>query len=111
MMALDRSSLAFAATQMNPALGFDASVYGLAIGLYFITYGICQVPSAIIGLRVGMRWWFAFITAAWGAVAACFALVRTAGQLYAMRLLLGAFEAGAAPCAFHTLSAFFPEDR
>jgi hypothetical protein len=32
-------------------------------------------------------------------------------QLYAMRLLLGAFEAGATPCAYHMLASYYPYDR
>lgn len=32
-------------------------------------------------------------------------------QLFALRLLLGAFESGALPCAWHVLSAFYPYDK
>ncbi|KAI8472374.1 MAG: major facilitator superfamily domain-containing protein [Monoraphidium minutum] len=111
MMALDRGTLSFAATQMNADLGFDATTFGLAAGIFYITYGICQVPSAAAGLRLGMRWWFGSIIIAWGVVAACTSLVQNAGQLYVMRLLLGAAEAGAAPCSYQLLSTFYPYER
>lgn len=69
------------------------------------------MPSASVGLRVGMRWWYGFIIMAWGLVATLTSHVKTARQLYAMRLLLGAFEAGATPCAWHILSSFYPYDK
>ena len=80
-------------------------------GLFYLTYGLFGVPSAAAGLALGMRWWYGGIIVAWGVVASCTAAVHTAPQLYAMRLLLGMFEAGAAPCAWHVLSAFYPYDR
>lgn len=58
-----------------------------------------------------MRWWLGAQLVAWGVVAACTALVRTAEQLYVLRLLLGAAEAGAAPCCYALLSAFYPYER
>lgn len=111
MMLIDRGNLAFAAVQMNADLGLDAQSYGLATGVFYLTYGLCQVPSAAVGLRVGMRRWFGAIIVAWGAIAMCTAFVQSAGQLYAVRLLLGAAEAGAAPCAFHIASSYFPYER
>ncbi|GBF93030.1 hypothetical protein Rsub_05641 [Raphidocelis subcapitata] len=111
MMALDRGNLAFAATQMNADLKFDATTYGLAAGIFYAALGPLQVPSAAVGMRVGMRWWLGFITIGWGVVATCTSLVNTAGQLYLCRLLLGAFEAGAAPAMYHILAAYYPTDR
>ncbi|KAI8472711.1 MAG: major facilitator superfamily domain-containing protein [Monoraphidium minutum] len=111
MMALDRGSLSFAAADLSADLGLDATHYGIASGLFYLTYGVCQVPSTAAALRVGVRWWYGGIIVGWGVVAACTSLVNSTGQLYAMRLLLGALEAGAAPCAWHVLSAFYPPPR
>jgi MFS family permease len=61
--------------------------------------------------RVGARLWLAFLLCAWGAVAACFALITTPRSFYLLRALLGAFEAGAFPAMWHTLSVFFPRSR
>ncbi|GBF93031.1 MFS transporter [Raphidocelis subcapitata] len=111
MLTLDRGNIAFAATQMNKDLNLDAASYGLAAGLYFVTYGALQVPSAAIGARVGMRWWLGAITIAWGLTAMSMAFVQTPGQLYACRLLLGAFEAGATPCCYQIMSSYYPYSR
>lgn len=40
---IDRTNLAFASIQLNAALGFTASTYGLGSGLFFLGYGLCQV--------------------------------------------------------------------
>jgi MFS family permease len=44
-------------------------------------------------------------------VATCNAFISSAGQLYALRLLLGVFEAGSATSAWHLLAQFYPQDR
>jgi MFS family permease len=44
-------------------------------------------------------------------VATCNAFISSAGQLYALRLLLGIFEAGSATSAWHLLAQFYPQDR
>lgn len=44
-------------------------------------------------------------------VATCNAFIRNAGQLFALRMLLGALEAGSAPSAWHLLAQFYPQDR
>jgi MFS family permease len=48
-------------------------------------------------MRVGVRWWLTSLLLAWGVVACLFAVVRTAWQFYALRLLLGLTEAGSFP--------------
>jgi ACS family tartrate transporter-like MFS transporter len=188
MQALDRGALAFAAADLNDELGLSGTQYGLASGLFYLSYGerdgcalasslgwrlgnptpltlatqthtrdahatgVFQMPSASIGMQLGMRWWYGLIVLLWGVTASATALVQTAPQvgrgltgvdcihrcalapeqhcpqplvtkphaethdprapqLYAMRLLLGAFEAGASPCAWHVLSAFYPYGR
>ncbi|KAI8468443.1 MAG: major facilitator superfamily domain-containing protein [Monoraphidium minutum] len=110
-LLLDRGSIAFAGPTMNEELGFGPDTFGLASGIFFVTYGLLQVPGAAAGVRLGMRWWLGLITIAWGVAASLTALINTPAQLYALRLLLGAAEASAAPCAWHIFSAFYPFDR
>src|SRR3989475_8853192 len=45
---IDRVNIGFAALQMNPHLGFSATVYGLGAGVFFIGYFIFEVPSNLI---------------------------------------------------------------
>ena len=51
--------------------------------------------------RVGAPSFLGAILVVWGGVTLLFAFMRTAGQFYFLRLLLGVAESGAYPGAFH----------
>lgn len=108
---LDRSNISVAALQMNADLGLSAKMYGIGAGLFYVTYIIFEVPSNIILARVGARRWIARIMVSWGIVAVGMAFINTAGQLYGMRLLLGAAEAGFTPGIIYYLSQWFPTNH
>lgn len=105
---IDRSNISVAALQMNAELGLTARMYGLGAGLFYLTYILFEVPSNIILARVGARRWIARIMVSWGIVACGMAFIQNAGQLYTMRLLLGAAEAGFTPGIIFYLSRWFP---
>ncbi len=42
---LDRVNVGFAALQMNAALGFNAAIYGLGAGIFFLGYFLFEIPS------------------------------------------------------------------
>jgi len=108
---IDRTNVAFASLTMNADLGFNAAVYGLGSSLFFVGFFLCQVPSNLIVMRVGARIWLSLLLIGWGAVATCSAFITTQGGFYAVRILLGAFEAGAFPGMWYYLSLFYAADR
>lgn len=105
---IDRSNISVAALQMNAELGLTAMMYGFGAGLFYLTYIIFEVPSNIILDRVGARRWIARIMVSWGIVACGMAFIQNASQLYVMRLLLGAAEAGFTPGVIYYISRWFP---
>jgi MFS family permease len=105
---IDKSNISVAALQMNAELGLTARMYGIGVGLFFLTYILLEVPSSLILTRVGARRWIARIMITWGIVAAGMSLVQSANQLYGMRLLLGAAEAGFTPGIIYYLSQWYP---
>ncbi|MDT9598819.1 MFS transporter [Sphingosinicella rhizophila] len=105
---IDRLNVSFAALQMNEDLQFSAAVYGLGAGLFFLTYALCEVPSNLVLMRVGARRWIARILVSWGAISTAMMFVEEPWQFYALRLLLGAAEAGFFPGAVYFLSRWFP---
>ncbi len=105
---IDRINISFAALQMNRDLGFSATVYGLGAGLFFLSYSACEIPSNLMLHRMGARRWMARILLTWGALAMAMALVRTPLEFYAVRLLLGAAEAGFFPGVLYYLTLWFP---
>jgi sugar phosphate permease len=105
---LDRVNLSFAALQMNKSLGLTSAEYGLGAGLFFLTYCLCEIPSNLLLYRVGATRWIARIMFTLGICAAGMALVRGQTSFFAVRLALGAAEAGFYPGILFFLTIWFP---
>ena len=105
---LDRTSIGFAALQMNRDLGFSASVYGLGAGLFFVGYCLFEVPSNLLLHRVGGPRWLARIMLTWAVVAGAMAFIGGVSGFYALRFLLGVAEAGFFPGIIYYLSRWIP---
>lgn len=58
---LDKTNISIAALQMNADLGLSASMYGLGVGMFYISYIIFEIPSNVIMTKVGARVWIARI--------------------------------------------------
>jgi sugar phosphate permease len=107
---LNRINLSFAALQMNKQLHLTPADFGLAAGLFFVTYAFLEIPSNLIMVKVGARKWMARIMFTWGIIAAGTAFVTGAHSFYVMRLLLGAAEAGFYPGILFYLTLWFPAE-
>jgi ACS family tartrate transporter-like MFS transporter len=105
---LDRVNIAFAALQMNAALGFSARVFGRGAGIFFIGYFLFEVPSNLVLARVGARVWIARIAIVWGLVSIATLFVVGPLSLYMVRFLLGAAEAGFFPGIVFYFTYWFP---
>src|SRR6201994_991319 len=103
-----RSSLGFAALTMNQQLGLSPGQFGLAAGIFFLGYSLCEIPSNLMLYRFGARRWLARIMISWGLVSAATAFVVGPNSFYAARLLLGIAEAGFFPGVTFFLAAWFP---
>jgi ACS family tartrate transporter-like MFS transporter len=94
---IDRVNVSFANLRMSADLGFSDRVYGLGIGMFYITYVLFEIPGALIVERWSARKWIARIMISWGIVTILTGFVHTKTQFYAARFFLGAAE-----------SSFFP---
>jgi ACS family tartrate transporter-like MFS transporter len=109
---LDRTSVAYAAIGMARDLGFNDRVFGLGIGIFFLSYVALQIPGALLVERWSARRMISATMIVWGLLTAVTALVHTPVQLYQARFLLGAAEAGFFPGVIVYLSHWFiQEDR
>ncbi|MES5486972.1 MFS transporter [Bradyrhizobium sp. INPA03-11B] len=106
---LDRTSVGFAALQMNKAIGLSATQFGWGAGILFFSYCLLEVPSNMMMYRFGARRWLARIMITWGLAAAATAFAVGPYSFYAIRFLLGVFEAGFFPGVIWYLSIWFPE--
>jgi len=105
---IDRVNISFAALEMNKSLGFNAEIYGLAAGFFFIGYFIFEIPSNILLNKFGAKIWLARILITWGLMVILTGLVQNATQMYIVRFLLGAAEAGFFPGIILYLRKWFP---
>lgn len=94
---LDRVNVGFAKLQMQQDLALSDAAYGVGAGIFFIGYVLFEVPSNLLLPRIGARRTFSRILCLWGITSACMLFVRNVPMFYAMRFLLGVFEAGFAP--------------
>ena len=107
---LDRVNVGFGALQMVKDLHLSPSVFGFGGGLFFVSYFLFEVPSNLLLQKLGARLWIARIMITWGFLAAGMAVVTGPYSFYAMRLLLGAAEAGFFPGVILYLTYWFPSE-
>lgn len=108
---LDKTNISVAALQMNADLGLTTSMYGLGVGMFYISYILFEVPSNILMTKVGAKLWIARIMITWGLVSTGMGFIHTPTQLYVMRFLLGMAEAGFAPGIIYYISCWFPKSN
>ncbi len=94
---IDRVNVGFAKLQMQQDLGMTDAVYGLGAGIFFVGYFFFEVPCNIALQKIGAKFWLGPIMIVWGMVSACTMFVKTAGEFYTVRFLLGVVESGFFP--------------
>lgn len=109
LMNLDRSSIGFAALDMNKELGLSPTQFGFIAGIFFWGYLLFEIPSNFALQKFGARKWIGRILVSWGLVTFAFAAATGFQQLAVLRFLLGAAEAGLTPGTFLLLSQWWPE--
>jgi sugar phosphate permease len=106
-----RSNVAFAKLQMVVDLRFSETVYGLGAGLFFVGYVLFGVPTTMLQKKFGARAVLAGVAGAWGVTSVAMTFVNSAPTFYALRFLLGVFEAGFYPGVVLYFNAWFPGKR
>ena len=94
---VDRVNVGFAKLQMQQDLGISDAVYGAGAGIFFVGYFFFEVPCNIALQKIGAKYWLGPIMIVWGLVSACTMLIKTAGEFYLVRFLLGVVESGFFP--------------
>jgi len=104
---IDRVNVSFANLRMSADLGFSDRVYGLGVGIFYLTYVLFEIPGAVIAEGWSARKWIARIMISWGIVTALTGFVHTTGQFYAARFLLGVAESSFFPAMIVYLTHWF----
>ena len=108
---VDRANVSFAKLQMLSDLRFSEAVYGFGAGLFFLGYVIFGVPSTLLQQRLGARRSIAAIAVGWGTTSIAMSFVHGPMLFYALRFLLGVFEAGFYPGVILYFTYWFPAKR
>lgn len=108
---IDRVNVGFAKLQMLQDLQFSEAIYGFGAGVFFIGYFLFEVPSNLLLEKIGARKTLARITILWGLASMAMIYVKTPASFYAIRFLLGIFEAGFFPGVVLYLTYWFPAEK
>src|SRR6202795_3861995 len=79
---IDRVNVSFANLRMSSDLGFSDRVYGLGVGIFYVSYVLFEIPGALIVERWSARKWIARIMISWGIVTILTGFVKTADKSY-----------------------------
>lgn len=105
---LDRSSIGNAKLyNMETDLHITDTQYLICLSIFFIPYSLLDVPSNIFLKRLRPSIWLSSIMLLWGVMMTIQGLVHNFGGLFAMRWMLGTFEAGLFPGVNYYLSCWY----
>ncbi|EDD5833809.1 4-hydroxyphenylacetate permease [Salmonella enterica subsp. enterica serovar Enteritidis] len=105
---LDRINIGFAGLTVGKDLRLNATMFGLATTLFYVTYVIFGIPSNIILGIVGARRWIATIMVCWGLASTATMFATGPTSLYILRMIVGITEAGFLPGVLVYLTYWFP---
>ncbi|KAF5645801.1 major facilitator superfamily transporter [Fusarium tjaetaba] len=106
--AVDRSNLGNAETDgMSKDLNFKGEEFSLLILLFYVPNGLCDLPLNLLLKRFSGRIMLPSLMVGWGSMALLQAACKNFAGMLAIRLLLGAFEAGFFAGAVFYLTLFY----
>lgn len=88
-------------------IGVQPDDLNLAVSLFFVTFVTLQPASAAMGRYFGAKNWIPIMMLGWGICTIAQAWTNSKATLIAIRLLVGAFEAGFFPTACAYLSTWY----
>lgn len=108
---LDRTNISSAyIAGLGPDLQLNVGDrYSIALLVFFIGYGIFELPSNMVIRRLGARLWLSFLIIVWGACVLGMGFVKSWVPLAVLRALLGVFEAGLFPGAIFIIGSWYKQ--
>ncbi|KAF2795750.1 high-affinity nicotinic acid transporter [Melanomma pulvis-pyrius CBS 109.77] len=92
-------------------LHMSSNDYNWVASIYGIAYIIFEAPSNLLLKKMSPHNWQARIFFTWGIITACHAAAKNRHQIYALRFLLGMFEAGMFPGVMAQYSSWYRTDE
>ncbi len=112
LLYIDRVCISILADPIQTDLSLTDQQKEYALGAFFFTYALFQIPVGSLADRYGPRVVLAASIAVWSVITALTGLAWSFGALLGARLLLGVSEAGAYPAAAVLVKRWArPEER
>lgn len=108
ILYIDRFAIMPISTTVLRELELDEEQFGRAVGAFFLIYAACQVPAGWLSDRFGARWTLAAYVVCWSLATVGLGLASGLFTITAMRMVLGAGQAGAYPTAASLLKRWVP---
>ncbi len=108
---VDRGNLAVAAPLLMREFNLSPASMGTLLSSFFWTYALFQIPAGYLVDRLGIRLVYAGAFLIWSLAAAGTGLAQTAGQILALRLVLGLAESVGPLASISYIKRNFEESR
>jgi len=108
---LDRVCIAVAGPRMQDALHISPQAWGWVTGVFFLSYGLFEIPTGALGDRIGPRRVLTRIVLWWSAFTSLTGMVSSYLVLLVVRFCFGMGEAGAYPNASTVIARWIPEAK
>jgi len=108
---VDRICIAVAGPRMQDELGISPEAWGWVSSVFFISYGAFEIPSGLLGDRIGPRKVLTRIVVWWSAFTTLTGTVASYPWLLVVRFCFGMGEAGAYPNAATVIGRWIPAPR
>jgi MFS transporter, ACS family, glucarate transporter len=105
---LDRVCISVAGPRMQEAFHIGPAAWGWVTGIFTLSYAAFEIPSGVLGDRIGARRVLTRIVLWWSAFTSLTGLVTGYYPLLLTRFLFGMGEAGAYPNASVVVARWFP---
>ena len=105
---LDRISISLVGVRIKSDFHLSNTQFGLVLGAFSLSYALFEIPSGILGDRIGQRSIFIRIVLWWSFFTALTGFATGFISLVIVRFLFGAGEAGSVPNTSAAVSRWFP---
>ena len=105
---MDRICISIVGVRIKAALHLSNEQFGWVLAAFALAYAIFEIPSGMLGDRIGPKKVFIRIVIAWSVFTALTGLATGLASLLIIRFLFGAGESGTYPNSILTVSRWFP---
>ena len=105
---MDRICISIVGVRIKSDLHLSNEKFGWALAAFALAYALFEIPSGMLGDRIGPKKVFIRIVIAWSVFTALTGMVSGLVALLVVRFLFGAGESGTYPNSILVVSRWFP---